>query len=829
MSQLRPTSQNTELPAYERLGVFYLGREQDVMSGRQEVAPLLYDSKDLTTHAVIVGMTGSGKTGLGITLLEEAAIDGIPSIVIDPKGDMGNLLLRFPDLKPADFEPWIEKEQAARKGMSVPEFARKTAKTWKEGLAEWDQSPDRITRFHDAAEVAVYTPGSDAGIPLAIIKSFDAPPEAVRTNFEAMQDAVSGAVGGLLTLLDIEPDPVRSREHILLSNILNHHWSRGENLTLPGLIREVQSPPFDTVGIMDLETIFPAKDRMALAMTINNVLASPGFAAWMQGQPLDVQKLLYTDEGKPRVAVVSIAHLGDRERMFFVTTLLGEVLSWMRSQSGTSSLRAILYMDEVYGYLPPSKNPPTKIPLLTMLKQARAFGLGLILATQNPVDLDYKALSNAGTWFVGRLQTERDKMRLLDGLEGASATAGQTFDRGEMERIISGVGNRVFLMNNVHDGGPVTFHVRWVLSYLAGPLTRAQIGTLMAPFKAVLAAPGKIAGSFGRAAEVSSFATESEEDHLPGTPHKPIVSDSVTEQFAQPQVAVRRKTQILYRPAVYARTRLHFIDSKSKTDVWRDSDLLDTLHDDGEAFWPDAEDWTGRLPDLDREPMDDARYGDLPGEYARKGGFSVTPLKNFLYQEARLPIYVCPDLKLYSRPDDREGDFRARLRDAARERRDLEVEKLRGKYETKFDRLQEKIRKADQKIDREQEQADAAKQSTWSYIGQSVLGAVFGKRVRTSSIGTAARSATRAADQKADVRRAKEDKRELEEDLRDLERELEDEIDALRDRLDDSRLKVETIELKPRKSDITVEEIGLVWLPWTLTEDGEAEPAYGVG
>ena len=817
----------SDLPDYEELGTFYLGREQDVMSGQRAETPLLYDSKDLATHAVIVGMTGSGKTGLGVTLLEEAAVDGIPSIVIDPKGDMANLMLRFPDLKPGDFEPWIEADAAARKGLTPAEAAKKTAKRWKEGLAEWDQTPARIARLQDAADVAVYTPGSDAGIPLAIIKSFDAPPEAVRGNFEAMQDAVSGAVAGLLTLLDIEPDPVRSREHILLSNILNHHWAKGQNLTLPGLIREVQSPPFDTVGIMDLESIFPAKDRMGLAMTINNVLASPGFAAWMTGQPLSAQSLLYTDEGKPRVAVVSIAHLSDKERMFFVTTLLSEVLSWMRSQPGTSSLRAILYMDEVYGYLPPSRNPPTKIPLLTMLKQARAFGLGLVLATQNPVDLDYKALSNAGTWFVGRLQTERDKMRLLDGLEGASATAGQAFDRSRMERIISGVGSRVFLMNNVHDGGPVTFHVRWVMSYLAGPMTREQIAKLMAPFKAVLSAAKKAAGGAIGAAEVASFAAPSPEDDLPGTPHKPIVSGSVTERFAQPSIAVRRKTRVLYQPAVYAKSRLHFVDSKSKTDVWRDSELLDTLHDDGEAFWPDAEDWTGRLPDMDRDAIDDARYGDLPGEYANTRGFSVTPLKNFLYQEARLALYWCPELKLYSRPGDREGDFRARLRDHAREQRDLEVERIRGKYESKFDRLNEKIRKAEQKIDREQEQADAAKASTWSYVGQSILGAVFGRKMRTSSVGTAARSYTRAADQKADVRRAKADLDALEDDLRELEGDLEEAIDEARDRFDEDRLKVEPYEVKPRKSDITVEEIGLVWLPWTLDEDGGAEPAYG--
>lgn len=811
---------------YERLGVFYLGREQDVFTGKQSTDPLLYDSKDLTTHAVIVGMTGSGKTGLGISLLEEAAIDGIPSIVIDPKGDMGNLCLNFPNLKAADFEPWIEKEAASRKGMTVSEMAKKTAKVWREGLASWDEQPERIQKLRDAAEVSIYTPGSNAGIPLAIIKSFDAPPPAVRENSEAMADAVQGAVSGLLTLLDIDPDPVKSTEHILLSNILHHHWSRGQNLTLPTLIREVQSPPFDTVGIMDLETIMPAKDRMGLAMTINNVLASPGFAAWMQGEPLDIQRLMYTPEGKPRVAIVSIAHLPDRERMFFVTTLLNEVLSWMRAQSGTSSLRAILYMDEVYGYLPPTANPPTKIPLLTMLKQARAFGLGLILATQNPVDLDYKALSNAGTWFLGRLQTERDKMRVLDGLEGASASAGKQFNRKEMERILSGVGSRVFLMNNVHDDGPVTFHVRWVLSYLAGPMTRQAIDKLMAPAREALAALRKLRGDTHQPTAAGSFAAEAEEDHLPGTPHKPVVSTSITERFAQPQIAVRKATQILYRPAVYGIARLHFVDSKSKVDLWRDITLLDTLHDDGEAHWPDAEDWTGRDLTLERDSLDDARYGDLPSEYARRGGFTVTPLKNFLYQEARLHLYCCPTLKMYSGPDDLEGDFKAVLRDKAREQRDLAIEKMRAKFETKFDRIEERIRKGEQKLEEEEEQATSATMSTVISIGSSILGAVFGRKTRSTSYSSGARSASRAYDQKADVRRAKQDLEKLEDDKRDLERELEDAIDDIETELDDNPT-VESYDIKPRKSDITIEEVGLVWLPWTVDEDGEAEPAYG--
>ena len=236
--------------------------------------------------------------------------------------------------------------------------------------------------------------------------------------------------------------------------MLDHAWRAGRDLDMAGLIHAVQSPPFDKVGVIDLETFFPAKERFALAMKLNNLIASPGFAAWMEGESLDVGGLLYTTEGKPRLSILSIAHLSDDERMFFVTILLNEVLAWIRTQPGTSSLRAVLYMDEIFGYFPPTAKPPSKMPMLTLLKQARAFGLGVVLATQNPVDLDYKGLSNAGTWFLGRLQTKRDKERVLEGLEGASNAAGQSFDRRKMDELLSSLGNRVFLMNNVHEDQP---------------------------------------------------------------------------------------------------------------------------------------------------------------------------------------------------------------------------------------------------------------------------------------------------------------------------------------------------------------------------------------
>jgi hypothetical protein len=424
-------------------------------------------------------MTGSGKTGLCIDLIEEAALDRVPTIAIDPKGDLSNLLLTFPDLRPADFRPWIDEGEAERKGQSPDEFAAAQAALWRDGLAEWGQDGDRIRRLRAAADFAVYTPGSRAGIPLSILRSFAAPPEAVRADEEVLRDRVNGAATGLLTLVGVEADPVQSREHILISTLLARAWGSGADLDLPGLIGQVETPPVERVGAMELERFFPAKDRAQLATRLNGVLAAPGFGVWLEGEPLDPGALLRTADGRPRVSIVSIAHLSEPERMFIVTLLLGEILTWLRSQSGTSSLRAILYMDEIFGYFPPVAEPPSKRPLLTLLKQARAYGLGVVLATQNPVDLDYKGLANTGTWFVGRLQTDRDKARLLDGLEGASAAAGVAFDRAALDRTIGALGKRVFLMSDVHENAPVVFESRWAMSYLRGPLTRQQIQSLM--------------------------------------------------------------------------------------------------------------------------------------------------------------------------------------------------------------------------------------------------------------------------------------------------------------------------------------------------------------
>ncbi len=463
---------------FEKQGVFYLGRRHDLSSGVTSNENLLYKSKDLTTHAMVVGMTGSGKTGLCLGLLEEAGMDGIPAIIIDPKGDIGNLLLTFPEMRPSDFRPWVDEVEATRKGLNPDQFAKLEAEKWQQGLESWGQDLERIKRFRQKVNLCVFTPGSKQGRPISILRGFEVPSQEVLDDREAFGDYVSTTASGLLGLLKIDSDPATSQPHILLSKILNDQWKAKRSLHLDELVKLVLNPPFKQVGVLDLDRFLPEKERTTLAMAINNLIASPALDDWRTGEPLNIQNLLYDKQGKANISILSISHLDDSERMFFVTMLLNELVAWTRKQSGTSSLRAIFYMDEVFGYFPPVANPPSKRPMLTLLKQARAFGIGVLLATQNPVDLDYKGLSNMGTWFLGRLQTERDRMRVLEGLEGVSGASESNFSTGEIGVVLAGLGARKFLMNNVHEDGQQIFETRWAMSYLRGPIATSQIKQL---------------------------------------------------------------------------------------------------------------------------------------------------------------------------------------------------------------------------------------------------------------------------------------------------------------------------------------------------------------
>lgn len=801
---------------YEKLAAFYLGRGYDLDESEVRDDLVMYDSKDLCTHAVLVGMTGSGKTGLGVTLLEEAAIDGIPALVIDPKGDMANLLLNFPDLEASDFRPWINDDDAAREGKSPEEFAAEQAKTWKEGLADWGQDGSRIQKLRDAAEFTVYTPGSDAGIPVSILSSFAAPPADVVDDSDLMRDRVSTTATSILSLLGIDADPVKSREHILLTTILDHCWRKGQSLDLGAIIRLVQQPPVSQIGVMDLDSFYPSKDRFELAMAINNLLAAPGFAAWMKGEPMDVDTLLYTPEGKPRVSIFSIAHLSDSERMFFVSLLLNQTISWMRTRSGTSSLRALLYIDEIFGYMPPVAEPPSKKPLLTLLKQARAFGVGLVLATQNPVDLDYKGLSNTGSWFIGRLQTERDKMRVLDGLEGASNEAGGEFDRSTISEVLSNVGKRVFLMHNVHEDGPAVFHTRWALSYLSGPMTRDSIRKLMD----------------GREARTTDGRSPQSGSKLANAAARPVVEPDITQLFL-PVQRHAGEGAIVYRPHLLALCKVHFVDTRKGLAADEELTLLTPLDDDLTGVdWEDSDELALLQDDFTKDPESEASFGKLLADATKSKSYKgwEKDLSDHLYRSRRYHLYKSPTMKEVSEPGESERDFRIRLGDKAHELRDVALEKLRKKYASKIRTLEERIAKQEERVDVERQEAAGAKMQTAISWGATILSAVMGRK--SFGVGTVGRAATaargmgRQRKQAADVSRAQERLMRYEEQLQELEDEIQQEQDLISDKFDPQLEELDTIQLKPRKTDIDIRTVALGWAPFVLHEDGSAEPLF---
>ncbi|MEP6801515.1 MAG: DUF87 domain-containing protein [Acidobacteriota bacterium] len=800
---------------FEKLGVFYLGRTTGA-SKKEAEQLVLYDSRDLVTHAVCVGMTGSGKTGLCISLIEEAALDGIPAIVIDPKGDLGNLLLTFPELSPGDFRPWVNEEDAARKGISADDLAKQQAELWKSGLAAWGEDGARIAKLKAAADFAIYTPGSTAGLPVSILKSFDAPNEATRSDTELLGERVGTTATGLLALLGIDADPIQSREHILLSTILENAWRKGENLDLPALIGRIQKPPVARVGVLDIESFFPGKDRFALAMKLNNLLAAPAFAAWLEGEPLDVSAILRTPGGKPRISIFSIAHLSDAERMFFVTMLLNETVGWMRGQSGTTSLRAIVYMDEIAGYFPPVAMPPSKAPLLTLLKQGRAFGLGVVLATQNPVDLDYKGLSNAGTWFLGRLQTERDKARVLEGLEGVAAGGGPKFDRAAMERTLAGLKTRVFVMNDVHEDGPVVFESRWAMSYLRGPLTRGQIKTLMDPRKA--AAPAAPTGAETGSTGSKNAARRAGNAAGDAAFTRPLLPPSISQYFVPVRGA--GDSGLVYRPRALGAAEVRYSDVKSRAESREDVLMLAPISDGPEPVrWDDAEPAPCALEDLEREPVSGAQFEPPPGPAAAPKSWDdwSRTFAASLFRTRRLDLFRSPSTGEVSTGGETERDFRARLQQKAREERDAVAETLRGRYAARVAALEERKRRAEQAVAREKEEATSSGIQTAISVGATVLGALLGRKaVSATNIGratTAARGAGRTMKQAGDIGRARENVAAIDAQLTALENELQAELDQRAAATDPLTEKLEPLALRPKKSDITVKLVALAWAP----------------
>lgn len=783
---------------YEKLGQFYLGRGYNAETKQADGDLLLYDSKDLVTHGVVLGMTGSGKTGLCLALLEEAAMDNIPAIVIDPKGDISNLLLTFPDLDGKSFRPWINEDDAAKKGVTPDEHAEKTAAMWKNGLAEWGQSPERVRDFRDKVDINIFTPGSKAGIPASILSSLEVPPFEIMDDGELLGERIESTVSSLLSLVGVDADTIQSPEAVLLSAIFQTEWAAGRGLTLETLIHHIQRPAFEKIGVIDLESFMPEKSRQPLSLKFNNLLASPGFSSWLEGPPLDIAKMLHDPAGKPRISIFSIAHLDDSERMFFVSLLLNQMLGWMRAQNGTTSLRALLYMDEIFGFLPPSANPPSKRPMMTILKQGRAFGLGCLLATQNPVDLDYKALSNIGTWFLGRLQTERDKLRVLDGLEGAAGSQNAPFNRQEMETLLSGLGNRVFLMNNVHEDHPVLFHVRWVMSYLTGPLTRGQIKTLMDPKRAAFETAAKPATANPMA--------------MPGVTapaaNRPTVGAGVTELFA-----ATCGDGIIYQPYLIRVAKVHFTSAKSGVDEAREVRLVNPVLASG-IDWETQVDPPQSTSD---RPADGAGFAELPGFAMNAANYKQVEkdFAEWLYRNERLEVFSCPALKAWSKPGETEGEFRARLTHAAHEARDAEVEKLRAAAAKKTAAIQSRMQTAEARLAKEKAEAGAAKMQAGVSVLGGLLGGLLGRKVNmtTLSRGSAAIGRTTTAyKQHQDVAMAGAKVEDLAKEMENLQAGLEDEIARIAAEYDVSNLKLETETLKPTKTNVKVETVALLWM-----------------
>ena len=755
-------------------------------------------------------MTGSGKTGLCIGLLEEAAIDGIPALIIDPKRDLANLMLSFPQLRGEDFASWINEDDARKKGLSPADYATQQAELWKKGFGDWGQSGERIQKLRDAADVVVYTPGSNAGIPVSILKSFAAPSQEILDDAELLRERISTTVTSLLGLVGVEADPIKSREHILLSTILNHTWEAGQDLDLATLIQQIQTPQVAKIGVLDLDSFYPSKERFALAMQLNNLLAAPGFSAWLEGEALDVGQMLHSPGGKPRLAIFSIAHLNDAERMFFVTLLLSQTLGWVRAQSGTTSLRAILYMDEIFGYFPPVANPPSKQPLLTLLKQARAFGLGVVLATQNPVDLDYKGLANTGTWFIGRLQTERDKARVLGGLEGAAASSGKKFDKQAMEQLLAGLGNRVFLMNNVHEDASEVFQTRWTLSYLRGPLTRTQIKALMDPLKA-----GKGLGVRGEA--------KSPTPHLsPLTPYasRPMLPPDVPQHFIPIRGSQPSGSALIYQPMLLGASQVRVSDNKAGIDVTQDVTILAPISDGAVAVnWDRAAESGLALADLESSPLDGAQFGSVPSAASKAKSYEAwnKDFAGWLFRTQKVDLLKSPSTKESSKPGESERDFRVRLQQSGREARDKQSDSLRKKYASKIAAIQDRIRRAGQMVERQQAESRSSQMQAAISVGASILGAFLGRKtISATNIGratTAIRGAGRAIKESKDVGQAEENVSALQQQLADLEAQFKTETDALAAATDPLSEKLETMSLKPTKANIAVKLVALAWTP----------------
>lgn len=819
---------------------FYLGRIFDVKSAKTTEEAYLYEPADLTTHAVITGMTGSGKTGFCIGLLEEAALKGIPAIAIDPKGDLTNLILHFPDLLPTDFHPWIDPDAARREGKTVDELAAITAANWKKGLGDWGLGKEQLQKLKDSVEFTIYSPGSSSGVPVNILASFQSPDIEWSGNEEILREKIASIVTALLGLVGLSNiDPLRSREHILVSNLLETAWSTGKTLQLSDLILQVQNPPFERLGALPVDGFFPAKDRFELSMLLNNFMASPSFQIWLSGQTLDIQKILYKPDGSPRHSIFYIAHLSEGERMFFVTMLYAAIESWMRAQRGTSSLRTLVYFDEIMGYLPPVANPPSRTVILRMLKQARAFGVGLVLATQNPVDLDYKALSNAGTWVIGRLQTEQDKNRLLDGLTSAAGS----IDRNEVDKLLSGLGKRIFMVQNVHAKKPVLIQTRWCLNYLAGPMTRTQLPALNA-LAGVNVSATETQGRSKNLAASADIKTppQSQEPSKAGfTTTRPGTAQGLDEVFLPADVSFSQAAQkagvstsqsgMVYKPALFGQIQVNYLSRTYNLDTSRRIACLVDEDPSGRVTWDDYsfQEQDVRALRSEREPQN-ALYDVIPGWMgdAKKLAQLQNDLEDWVYRTGSITILSNKSLKQFAPFDMPKDAFITECKKAAEAAAEDDINKLKKTYETKGSTLASRIKK--QKMEIDQKQSTLNSRRTDSLVkGASVAGNVllglFGGRKRGLNSALSGGSATlnkhrMAEEAAARLDQEKHDLAALEEQFTLLQKNMESEKVDILERWQRIAEDIDEVSVAPAKKDIYTELFGIAWLPYYTVKAG---------
>jgi DNA helicase HerA-like ATPase len=776
---------------YENLKLFYIGKEK--IDG-QNFAPLVYKNKDLTTHAAIIGMTGSGKTGLGISLLEEAAIDNIPSIIIDPKGDMGNLLLTFPNLQGNDFEPWIEEQDAINNGLSISELALKTAQTWKSGVEADFQNQERIQKLKDSADFTIYTPGSNAGVQISILSSFKAPSIEVLEDSELLVSLINSTVSSILSLID-EKDDSSSKEFILISSIFMNSYANQKDLSLEELITCIVTPPFSKVGIFDLETFFPKNERLKLALKLNTIIANPSFKSWIEGEPLDISNLLYDESGKAKVSIFSIAHLNDSQRMFFVSLLLNQMVSWMRRQEGTTSLKALLYMDEIFGYFPPNANPPSKQPMLTLLKQARSFGVGIILSTQNPVDIDYKGLANIGTWFIGRLQTKQDKEKVIDGL--SSAVEGK-IDKNEMENLLSNLEKRTFILKNINEDGIKIFQTRWTLSYLKGPITKEQIKFLMSNKNI----------NFVSKPEIQK--TKVETTNRQNSP-KPLIPNLIEQKYLYTS---QNESYYLQGYLVF-KCSVHFADSAKNIDLTNELNY---------KFYLQKE-----ASNVNFEELEELKENGFETNERVNSNYYETPIfiqnekelkqiqkdfSDFIFRNSKLSLFKNEDLKIISKQNESLTDFKIRIQDRLNEKIDEQIEVLQEKFSKTNDSIDDKLNKLFDKLEKEQLQANTTTTDAIISIGTSLLGAFFGKSTTASTLGkvaSSAKGATKILKEKSDVKYVEGEIQQLQIEKEELQKTLENEISKINEENKISNFQIEEIFIKPKRTDIFNIKLELLW------------------